>query len=130
MCKYPVVAKISLLQVAAANSRILELIGDALTQIEPHIGRWECEAELFAKSPRVLRAITRLFIQIITLCIEAQVHFARSAFSRLVKASFTASFDTTVEALRKCASTLGQELWCAAEEGAKLDLYWLCEALC
>jgi hypothetical protein len=54
------------------------------------------------------------------------VYFARSAFSRLVKASFTASFDTTVEALRKCTSTLGQELRTAAEEGAKLDLYWIC----
>lgn len=101
------------------------MVGDTLTQIEPHIGRWECEAELFAKSTRVLHAITRLFIQIITLCLEAQVYFARSAISRLTRAAFTAPFDATVEALRRCSATLGQELWTAAEEGAKLDLYWL-----
>jgi hypothetical protein len=109
--------------VASADGKILELVGDALIQIEPHIGRWECEAELFAKSSRVLHAITRLFIQIITLCIEAQVHIARPALSRLFKATFTARLDANVEALRNCSSTLGQELWTAAEEGAKLDLY-------
>jgi hypothetical protein len=94
------------------------VVGDALIQIEPHISRWEREAELFAKSPRVLDAITRLFIQIIALCIQAQVHYARSAVSRLIKAAFTASFDNTVEALRRCTVALGQELWTAAEEGA------------
>ena len=104
---------------AYADGRILELVGDALIQIEPHIGRWESEAELFVKSSRVLHAITGLFIQIITLCIEARVHFARSALSRLVRASFTASFGTTIEALRNCTNILGQELWTAAEEGAQ-----------
>ena len=94
------------------------MVGDALIQIEPHIGRWECEAELFAKSSRVLHAITRLFVQVITLCVQARVHFARSAVSRFIKAAFTASFDNTVEALRSCTAALGQELWTAAEEGA------------
>jgi hypothetical protein len=51
--------------------------------------------------------------------------FARSTISRFVKASFTASFDTTVEALRRYTTTLEQELRGAVEQNIKLDLYWV-----
>jgi hypothetical protein len=36
---------------------------------------------------------------------------------------------SSLQTLQKCTSALGQELWAAAEEGAKLDLYWICPSL-
>ena len=96
-------------------------VGEALTSIVRSIGRYECEARLFAYHSRVTEAIANLFAQILSYLVQAKLHFTKSKFVRAAKAAFGHNLNSLYLGIEKRTIFLDREIRTASEERKDSD---------